>query len=83
MICTRHSCELHPSSHASLSLSLRLVETCASSQGPYRCPTLLTQPPQPGNHLKETVELLAGCRSAEVELLQSLAGYRKLLMTWR
>ena len=33
--------------------------------------------------MKETVELLAGCRSAEVELLQSLAGYRKLLMTWR
>lgn len=38
---------------------------------------------QPGEHLAETVELLAACRPAEVALLQSLGGYRKLLMTWR
>ncbi|PRW60747.1 flagellar associated [Chlorella sorokiniana] len=37
----------------------------------------------PGEHLKQTVELLAGCRPAEVALLQSLTGYRKLLMSWR
>ena len=38
---------------------------------------------QPGDHLGETVELLAACRPAEVALLQSLGGYRRLLMTWR
>lgn len=56
-----------------------------SSQWPTvsHAPMLLSSPPQPGEHLKETVELLAGCRPAEVALLQSLAGYRKLLMTWR
>lgn len=67
-----------------LAMSLACIATTIS-----QCPTvsyapmLLSSPPQPGEHLKETVELLAGCRPAEVALLQSLAGYRKLLMTWR
>lgn len=51
---------------------------------------LPTRPPlptpaclQPGEHLRETVELLAACRPAEVALLEGLGGYKKLLMTWR
>jgi len=38
---------------------------------------------QPADRLTETVELLAACRSAEVELLEGLSGYRKLMMCWR
>ncbi|KAL4855243.1 Dual specificity protein kinase splA [Chlorella vulgaris] len=37
----------------------------------------------PADRLSGCVELLAGCRSGEVELLQGLRGHRKLIMTWR
>ena len=43
-----------------------------------RCPAFFLQP---GDHVAATVELLAGCRPAEVALLEGLAGYRKLVMT--
>lgn len=35
------------------------------------------------DRLRETVELLAGCRAAEVASLEGLSGRRKLLMAWR